>query len=235
MQTLAHQRRLWRRATTGLVLLAATVLITPTLSSAGLATPFDDVGVGHPFRDEISEVADAGVAQGYDDGTYRPGDPVTRQAMAAFLSRAGSSIAVSRGTSAVDPLDNALTEPARVIRIDVPGDAETVQRVHVIGTLALFDAAPDGCAPCALKLQLTAAGSPDVVLRHFTVAPGIPAGSIADTISMDHVFELAGGPHLITLSTGYHFSSSALSIDVAEASLTATVIPFDALAPLPLP
>ncbi len=49
--------------------------------------PFDDVGDWHPFCGEISWMASNGLAEGYDDGTFRPEDPVTRQAVVAFLHR----------------------------------------------------------------------------------------------------------------------------------------------------
>lgn len=49
---------------------------------------FDDVSGGHPFYAEISWAAAGGVVNGYDDGTFRPGTAVSRQAMAAFLHRA---------------------------------------------------------------------------------------------------------------------------------------------------
>jgi uncharacterized protein (DUF1800 family) len=48
---------------------------------------FSDVATGHAFYAEIAWMADAGISTGYADGTYRPGDPVTRQAMSAFLYR----------------------------------------------------------------------------------------------------------------------------------------------------
>jgi hypothetical protein len=49
--------------------------------------PFTDVSTSHPFATEVAWVAEHDVADGYDDGTYRPGAVVTRQAMAAFLHR----------------------------------------------------------------------------------------------------------------------------------------------------
>ena len=48
---------------------------------------FPDVPDGHPFHDDIAWLVDGGIADGYDDGTFRPGAPVSRQAMAAFLYR----------------------------------------------------------------------------------------------------------------------------------------------------
>jgi SpoIID/LytB domain protein len=49
---------------------------------------FGDVTPDHPHREAINALAEAGIAQGYGDGTYRPGNPVTRAQMASFLLRA---------------------------------------------------------------------------------------------------------------------------------------------------
>ena len=49
---------------------------------------FPDVPVGSTHHSAIEAIRAAGITTGYDDGTYRPGDPVTRAEMAAFLSRA---------------------------------------------------------------------------------------------------------------------------------------------------
>ena len=48
---------------------------------------FPDVPIDHPFFDEIELLAASGITEGYDDGTFRPSDNVTRMAMAAFLKR----------------------------------------------------------------------------------------------------------------------------------------------------
>jgi hypothetical protein len=51
------------------------------------APGFSDVGAGHPFYEQISWMADSGVSEGYQDGTFKPAAPVTRQAMSAFMQR----------------------------------------------------------------------------------------------------------------------------------------------------
>ena len=48
---------------------------------------FSDVGLGHPFFSQIQWLVSVRVTTGYDDGTFRPGTAVSRQAMAAFLHR----------------------------------------------------------------------------------------------------------------------------------------------------
>jgi SpoIID/LytB domain protein len=49
---------------------------------------FDDVAADHPHGEAINALAEAGVAQGFDDDTFRPGSRVTRAQMASFLRRA---------------------------------------------------------------------------------------------------------------------------------------------------
>jgi hypothetical protein len=48
---------------------------------------FSDVPESHPFFDDIEWMADSGISEGYDDGTFKPSAPVTRQAMSAFMHR----------------------------------------------------------------------------------------------------------------------------------------------------
>jgi hypothetical protein len=55
----------------------------------------DTAGGTHDLA--ISAIADAGIASGYPDGTYRPGDPVTRGQMATFLANATALPEVADG------------------------------------------------------------------------------------------------------------------------------------------
>lgn len=50
-------------------------------------SPFRDVRTTDQFYKEICWMRDTGISTGYDDGTYRPLEPVKRDAMAAFLYR----------------------------------------------------------------------------------------------------------------------------------------------------
>lgn len=59
----------------------------------GGATParpasFTDVGPDHPFATEIAWLAETGITTGWSDGTFRPHEPVARDAMAAIMHRA---------------------------------------------------------------------------------------------------------------------------------------------------
>lgn len=50
--------------------------------------PFTDVRTGDPFATEIAWLASTGITTGWPDGTFRPKEPIARDAMAAFLHRA---------------------------------------------------------------------------------------------------------------------------------------------------
>lgn len=54
---------------------------------ACLAAPFSDVAIDDQFCSDIAWLVANDIAEGYDDGTFRPLSSVSRQAMAAFLQR----------------------------------------------------------------------------------------------------------------------------------------------------
>ncbi|MCX6497777.1 MAG: S-layer homology domain-containing protein [Arthrobacter sp.] len=58
------------------------------------APTFVDVPSGNQFYNEIRWLASTGITTGYPDKTFRPGDPVNRDAMAAFLYRYNGKPAV---------------------------------------------------------------------------------------------------------------------------------------------
>ncbi|MDZ7734369.1 MAG: S-layer homology domain-containing protein [Acidimicrobiia bacterium] len=73
---------------------------TPTPSPT---THYPDVTDTNPFDPDIAWLADLEITQGYPDGTYRPNDPVTRQAMAAFLHRLWNALDPVVDTAADSP------------------------------------------------------------------------------------------------------------------------------------
>jgi hypothetical protein len=83
---------------------AAVVALSGTVVAA---TAFDDVPPSHPFHEDITWLAGTGITSGYPDGGYHPNDPVTRQAMAAFLRR------LAGADPDVDPVVDAATLDGR--------------------------------------------------------------------------------------------------------------------------
>lgn len=61
----------------------ALAILVPVAASAA----FTDVPPSNPFYDEINWMGATGISTGFPDGSYRPTEPVTRQAMSAFMAR----------------------------------------------------------------------------------------------------------------------------------------------------
>jgi hypothetical protein len=59
---------------------------------AGAPPYFSDVPNSHPFFADVQWMYQAGVTTGFGDGTFHPSDPVSRQAMAAFLERMADDV-----------------------------------------------------------------------------------------------------------------------------------------------
>jgi len=60
----------------------------PAIATFAAAAPvFTDVPADSQFANEISWMITSGISKGWDDGTYRPLEPVARDAMAAFMLR----------------------------------------------------------------------------------------------------------------------------------------------------
>ncbi len=89
-----HVRCPARSAITAVVALLATVAVAvgpaPGPSPAGAADRFPDVIDTNPFHDDIDWLVDHG-ATGYEDGTYRPTLPITRQALVQLLWKLSGS------------------------------------------------------------------------------------------------------------------------------------------------
>ncbi len=72
---------------------------------------FVDVPASHPFHAAIAWAAEQGVTTGFGDGTFRPREPVTRQAAVAFLHRAETEPPASSETPFIDvPHDHPFLE-----------------------------------------------------------------------------------------------------------------------------
>lgn len=88
------------------VAIAVTAGAVATTGTALAATGFNDVPDSSPFAEAVTYVRDSGITAGCLDGTvYCPGNPVTREQMAAFLYRASGNdpdVAPSVNASALD-------------------------------------------------------------------------------------------------------------------------------------
>ncbi len=79
------------------------VYATPLVFASVGAVPeprFSDVPYTHAFHADVEWLAESGITSGYEDGTFRPANPVTRQAFASFLYKAAGSPAFDVPTTA---------------------------------------------------------------------------------------------------------------------------------------
>jgi hypothetical protein len=233
---LDQQRRLWRRAGAAVAVLTLLTLTVPLASWAGGGSTFTDVSSTHPFVDEIEEVATAGVAQGFPDGTYRPSQPVTRQAMAAFLSRAGSSIAYDEAGSFTLTSESFQSVGAdTTIQLPIPFDFNTNQYIHVQGSVSVYDTTPpDACDPtCVIGVRvydvLSGESSTEVLT---TLTTHEPAGDndVMDSVQVRHVNAASDEQSRWVVQARMVRTSAAgaFSLSFISSHISVTVMPFSA-------
>lgn len=77
--------------------------VAGAVASAQVVQSFSDVPMAHPFHTEIEWGAANGIVDGYADGTFRPTNPVSRQAAIAFLSRYNDELELLHASAALSP------------------------------------------------------------------------------------------------------------------------------------
>jgi hypothetical protein len=205
---------------------------------------FTDVATGNPFHDEIEAITGAGITSGFGDGTYRPADPVTRQAMAAFLERGLGHHAMSFGGSllnlSLNPgmgQPNALAVPVRDIAITVPGATNAFspqQTVYLHGRVALessMSIATHGC-PCTFEAWVRDETAAIIFQPQYQTFESAAVGPHLYSFDVDAFFPAAPGPHTYTLEVGLFgrddpSNAAAFGFDDTT-TLTAITFPFSA-------
>jgi hypothetical protein len=164
---------------------------------------FSDVGDDHPFHDEIGMVVDSCVAAGFPDDTFRPTNSVSRQAMAAMLSRGLGQVEVADGATAMLPGNDTgtITAPLTLASVDVaiPNLDGCTQYVEVTGraSVDIPGLKLDKCnaARCSVFLDLYEGAS------LLGTAEGVLSGDFdVDVMTVNAVVPADGGTHTYTLA-----------------------------------
>jgi hypothetical protein len=213
-------------------LLLTLVAVGGLLVGAGGATwashEFDDVPTSNPFHDEISWMADAGITGGFSDGTFRPGDRVTRAQMAAFMQR----LFDLRDTVKVVSANFAPIDTPVGTYVDLTGMSTTV--TVPAGTTATFIARygaetlcedPDGVGYCLVQI-LRGASAMGPTHNSATSFDSVTS-TAADDFSESHMIErwstnVGPGNHTIKVQasegnggvTSYSLDNQTLSVQV---------------------
>ncbi|MDH6369966.1 hypothetical protein M2444_001744 [Paenibacillus sp. PastF-3] len=85
---------------------AAILVRSLGLNSLGKVAGFKDVSTGDWYAGALAASAEAGIIEGFSDGSFRPGEEITREQMAVMLSRALDY--VNKSVPASDGIDTIL-------------------------------------------------------------------------------------------------------------------------------
>jgi hypothetical protein len=184
-------------------------------------------------------MADAGISAGFGDGTYRPSEPVTRQAMSAFLNRGLGHVWRTGGSTLLNPglvvmAGNTDTPgvSVRSMTITVPGATSTFsphQLVHLTGRVTFIASMNSslGC-PCEFTAYISD-GTTDFP-GQFETFESASGTILKRSMDVDAVFAAPPGVRTFTLNVAltYRETSASLagfSFDPSS-SLTAASYPF---------
>jgi micrococcal nuclease len=129
--------------------------LTRAFTLAPAASDFFTDDAGSIFESDINAVAQAGIAVGYGDGTYRPNDAVTREEMASFLARA-MGLSLIPGDTFVDvagghePAINAIAAAGVTVGCDPVGPRYCPTASVIRDQMATFLTRARGLAPVAV-------------------------------------------------------------------------------------
>jgi hypothetical protein len=211
-----------------LVLVAAVVVVLCVGGSAAVVSAgggFTDVGAGHPFRNEILAIRNAGITTGFSDGTYRPGAPVSRGAMAAFMGRGfGRVDGDSDGLLAVGVFPTLTT----LATAEIAAGATELGGGYVLVTAqASFAVDPATNCPCPIAIVVTGPGG-ETRLGGQTVVSNDDTGPEnigRESLSVTEVFPLdADEVASFTLKGATSDPDGPVE---AEGTITALYVPFD--------
>lgn len=128
---------------------AALITRSLGLAPAATGTSFSDVRAGAWYTDAVQTASAAGLITGYTDGSFKPGSPITRQEMAAVLSKA---MKYTGKTLTADPAVLAKFRDASSI------PAWSRAAVAEIAAAGIIQGTPDGAfAPAKLATRAEAA------------------------------------------------------------------------------
>ena len=175
-----------RRAALVLALVLALVA-APAIVLA--AHQFSDVPDSNPFHDEISMLADSGVTLGCGGGKFCPRSSVTREQMAAFMTRGMGYATVAAGAL---PISESATTYLAVAELPAGGATGGSVYVTVSADVSLVDFV-SGC-PCAVIVGVENLDTGEIALESlFVVGSETVDGGSANTGSVHWVFQVPSG------------------------------------------
>ena len=167
---------------------------------------FKDVPVGHTAYEAVKQLAAAGITTGYNDGTFKPQDNLTRAHISAFLARAMQYAEKGEVTSSIPAPTPQVGKDMKVHFIDVgQGDSILIQSHD--GKNILVDGGPKSAGNTVVayikslgikKLDYVVATHPDAdhvggliaVLNSISVGQFVNSGNAHTTETYAQVLKL---------------------------------------------
>lgn len=207
-----------RRIVTVLTAVTA-IAILPMVALA--SDRFSDVPSGHPFHDQINNIAAAGITTGCTATTYCPNANVTRGQMAAFLNRGLGRIAADE--MAFGPLVEG--EPFSSVTIESEGSELILAQASFYAFIV--PGAVGETYPCEhlffLEVDGVEASGSATWIR--TSSEPAPADYHLDSLSSMSVEAVDPGSHTVELIYG-GATDGACTIGMGIGTLAAQVVPF---------
>lgn len=220
-----RRTKLWITAAAGLLVAGLMGAV------AGAGGTFPDVGPTHPFVDEIEQFAGAGISAGYNDGTFRPGEPVTRQSMAAFMTRGLGQAAISEAGFTIQsgaPLSTTVVRDLEDVVVPGSASAGGTQYLWISANLTwsipgTFDAAcTNNTLVCAIRMDIFVDGT----LENGAI-DRITSDRDGGVMSAQSLVALpAGSTHDIELRFSPASNVANGAVDISDRQLAVMSVPF---------
>jgi hypothetical protein len=188
---------------------------------------FNDVPTDSQFHNAIAAIRGAGITTGFPDGGYHPNEPVTRAAMAAFMSRGFGRVGFDEDTINLDEDDHNTPTTITDTAITAGATGSGGGFVQVSGTATAGATDADSDCPCLVFLSIfdgtTTLGSVSGVLSQSDLVFGDQASL---TLSTTAVFPIAAGATRTYRLRGT-FVDTSDPIDVTfDGGISAVYVPF---------
>lgn len=184
------QERLTTRLRMSVVAIGLVAGMLGSVAGAAFAAhQFSDVPTNHFFHGNINALVDSGCATGYNDGTYKPAQNVTRGQVAQQLTQCGTRVAQNAGPNISNPADG-VTNTVGNVAMTAGGSNPNTGFVLVMGQANMAGDETADC-PCRLTVELKNVNTNTTVGTVTTVIgpdDDCIIGLTCGTVSTQHVF-----------------------------------------------
>ena len=170
--TTALSRRRSRTRLLVLATIAAVVVVAPAAAS----DRYDDIAASSPHAAAIGELADAGITLGCEPGRFCPREPLPREQMASFLSRAASRASSETNVAELSAATGYDGVPASV-EVRATGVPGGTGAVTLTGVVSLTTEGNVSSCPCEVEAFVFRASDDAQGPSSWTQLPGDRSGS----------------------------------------------------------